>query len=234
METRKHIARGEQAVPEAGDREHFPIVNRLHTDLLQEVFGPISIRLLRHNNEVREAHLVDRQDISRTFAVTFLAPPYPEELARIDAEIRDGAPIGKTFSRYGYEVRKNVLKTLAVELPAWLRTEFSHPSLVARALLFEFLARVDTRPPELYGTVVEIYSPEFRSPTISKTDRLQERPTLKSLNSAGVPPEEAWRRLGGDPAYDHTDPRYLVAMRLCRQDIIFMTKRLAALLERGR
>lgn len=232
--TRKHIGRGEQAAPEAGGREHFPIVNRLHTDLLQEVYGPVSIRLLRHDNEVREAHLVDQQGISRTFAVTFLAPPCPEELARIDAEIRDGAPIGKTFCRYGYEVRKNVLKALAVELPAWLRTEFAHPSLFAKAVLSEFLARADARRPELYGTVVEIYSPDFRSPAITEIDRLQEGPTLKSLSSAGVPPEEAWQRLGGDPACNRTDPRYLVAWRLCQQDIIFMTKRLVALLERGK
>ncbi|KAF0221409.1 MAG: hypothetical protein FD174_547 [Geobacteraceae bacterium] len=208
-------------------------MNRLHTDLLQEAYGPVSIRLLRHDNEVREAHLVDRQGISRTFAVTFLAPPYPQELARIDAEIREGAPIGKTFRRYGYEVRKNVLKALAVELPAWLRNEFAHPSLFAKALLSEFLARVDARPPELYGTVVEIYSPDFRSPAITETDRTQEGPTLKSLGAAGIPPDEAWQRLGGDPAYDRADPRYLVASNLCHRDIIFMIKRLAALLERG-
>lgn len=227
MEIRKHIAHGEQAAPETGE------LNRLHTDLLQETYGPVSIRLLRHDNEVREAHLVDRQGISRTFAVTFLAPPYPEELARIDAEIRDGAPIGQTFRRYGYEVRKNVLKALAVELPTWLRSEFAHPSLFAKAHLSEFLARLGDRVPELYGTVIEIYPPDFRAPAITGTDHSQEGPTFKSLLKAGVPPEEAWQRLGGDSACNRADPRYTAASKSCRRDIILMTKRLAALLERG-
>lgn len=208
-------------------------MNRLHTDLLEEAYGPVSLRLLRHDNEVREAHLVDRQGISRTFAVTFLAPPYPAGLARIDSEIRNGAPIGKTFLRYGYEVRKNVLKALSVKLPPWLRTEFAHPSRFAKAHLSEFLARVDARAPELYGTVVEIYSPDFRSPAITETDRLQERPTFESLTAAGVSPEEIWQRIGDDPARDRPDPRYAAASRSCRQDILLMTKRLAALLERG-
>lgn len=206
---------------------------RLHTDQLQEAYGPVSVRLLRHDNEVREAHLVDRQGISRTFAVTFLAPQFPKELARIDAEIRDGAPIGKTFLSYGYEVRKNVLKALVVDLPAWLRTEFAHPSRSTKVFLSEFLARADARPPELYGTVVEVYSPDFRSPVITETDRLQESPTFTSLMAAGVSPEEIWQRLGDDPACNRADPRYLAAGRNCRQDIISMTKRLAALLEKG-
>ncbi len=226
MKTLKHIARPEQVALEAEGPMH-----RLHTDLLAERYGPVSIRLLRHDNEVREAHLVDRQGVSRTFAVTFLAPLYPEEFTRIDAEIRDGAPIGRTFRKYGYEVRKNVLKTLAVELPLWLRTEFAHSSLFAKAFLSEFLTRIDPRPPELYGTIIEIYSPDFQTPEITETDLLQEGPTLKSLIASRIPHEEIWQRLGSGAACDRADPRYMVARRNCQRDILIMEERLASLLQ---
>ena len=35
------------------------------------VVGPISPQILRHNSEIREAHLMDSKGISRTFALTF-------------------------------------------------------------------------------------------------------------------------------------------------------------------
>ncbi len=207
-------------------------MHRLHTDLLAERYGPVSIRLLRHDNEVREAHLVDRKGVSRTFAVTFLAPPYPEEFTLIDAEIRGGAPIGRTFRKYGCEVRRNVLKALAVALPLWLRTEFAHSSLFAKAFLSEFLARINARPPELYGTIIEIYSPDFLTPEITETDLLQEGPTLKSLVANRVPHEDIWHRLGSGSAGDRADPRYMEAGRNCQRDILIMEERLALLLER--
>ncbi len=206
-------------------------MHRFHTDLLAERYGPVSIRLLRHDDEVREAHLIDRQGVSRTFAVTFLAPPYPEEFTRIDAEIRDGAPIGRTFRKHGCEVRKNVLKVLTVALPLWLRTEFAHSSLFAKAFLFEFLARIDARPPKLYGTIIEIYSPDFLKPEITETDLLQEGPTLKSLIAGRVPHEEIWQRLGSGTACDRADPRYMLARKDCQRDILIMEERLASLLE---
>ncbi len=223
----KHIAHAEQATKDAESPMH-----RLHTDLLAERYGPVSIRLLRHDNEVREVHLIDRQRVSRTYAVTFLASPCPEEFTGIDAEIRDGAPIGSTFRKYGCEVRKNVLKALAVELPSWLRTEFAHSSPFAKAFIVEFLARIDARPPELYGTIIEIYSPDFLTSEITEADLLREGPTLKSLIASRVPHEEIWQLLGRGTARVRADSRYMSAWRNCRRDILMMGKRLASLLAR--
>ena len=52
--------------------QHFPLVERLHTDILEEKYGPISTKLIRHDNKIREAHLVDFKGISRTYAITFI------------------------------------------------------------------------------------------------------------------------------------------------------------------
>lgn len=205
-------------------------MQRLNTELLEGKYGPVSVRLLSHDNEIRESHLVDRHGISRTYAVTFLAPSYPEELAPIDAEIRNGVPIGRTFRKYGYDVRKNYLKALTVELPLRLRSEFAHPSRFAKAFISEFLARIDVRPPVLYGTVIEIFSPDFRSPAMSERDLLQGRATMKSLIVVGVPPEEIWERLGNGTAGERADPRYLEARRNCEREILLIEERLALLL----
>ena len=45
--------------------EHFPLVDRLHTDVLEEKYGPISSKILIHNDKIRKAHLVDKKGISR-------------------------------------------------------------------------------------------------------------------------------------------------------------------------
>jgi len=42
--------------------EHFPLVDRLHTDVLEEKYGKINSKVLVHNNEVRLAHLIDKKE----------------------------------------------------------------------------------------------------------------------------------------------------------------------------
>ena len=63
--------------------EHFPLVDRLHTDVLEERYGPISSRVLVHNDKIRRAHLIDQKGISRTYAITFLSNKWPKEIAKI-------------------------------------------------------------------------------------------------------------------------------------------------------
>jgi hypothetical protein len=79
-------------------KEHFPIVNRLHTDVLQDKYGTIIADVLRHDNvmetkkgteRIREARLVDKDNVLRTYALTFLTyDKNNKEIVTIDDEIR--------------------------------------------------------------------------------------------------------------------------------------------------
>ena len=61
--------------------QHFPTKEKLHTDILEQKYGSIHAEVLRHDNKkecaegadcIREARLVDKDNVLRTYALTFL------------------------------------------------------------------------------------------------------------------------------------------------------------------
>lgn len=176
---------------------HFPLKRMLHTDILEQKYGPVSARVLRHDSRVRESHLVDPQGVSRTYALTF----FPHEkrssdIAAIDSEIRSGKPIGKTFREHGFEIRKNVIHVFILRLPDWLRKAFDRKEGFAKARLSEFLARKEKGQAIVYGTVLEVYSPDFRPPTINAVDMQQVNAPVEMLEKQGVSIDDVWKRIG--------------------------------------
>ena len=223
------------AVGKRGDSpyEDFPLINRLHSDMLEDTYGPISTRVLRHDAKVRESHLIDPAGVSRTYAITlFPDEGLSEPLRGIDAEIRAGSSIGKTFRRHGYEVRKNVLEALIVELPLWLREAFADQRTHAQARLSELLCRNELSPPLLYGTAIEVYHPDFRCAETNHLERLQEAPTWASLITEGLSSEEIWQRLGSESkACSRDDERYLRARLLAEPQVFALKERMQDILE---
>jgi hypothetical protein len=217
----------------ATEVEYFPRVGRLHTDVLEERFGLITPRVLRHDDEIREAHLVDTGGVCRTFAVTlFPRGGHSESLAEVDREIRTGGSIGKTFRARGYSICKNILKVFIVGLPEWLRRAFCAVSGFAKARMAEFLARRGQGLIQVYGTVIEIYHPDFRPAEISPFDRLQESPTVDALLAHRVmSAEDGWDYLADGSRCDRWDERYLGAMRASRREIQSYKKKLSEVLD---
>lgn len=139
--------------------EHFPTVDRLHTDVLEDKYGKIQAKVLRHDDLIRESHLIDSSGASRTYALTFfMADSHSAEIQPIDLAIRAGGSIGATFRRYGYAIRKNVLDVFILEVPDWLARDFHHEGLHAKSRISEFYAKKQGTPPVLYGDVLEVYS----------------------------------------------------------------------------
>ena len=185
-----HAARGKSLV-------HFPLKRKLHTDILEEKYGPISAKVLGHDNRIRESHLVDAKGISRTFALTFFPKGKKgSKITAIDSEIRSGKPIGKTFREHGFEIRKNVIHVFVLELPDWLRKAFMHKSRYAKARLSEFYAKNAEAQPIIYGTVLEVYSPDFRPPSINEIDMRQVNAPTELLEKNGFSKKEIWERAG--------------------------------------
>jgi hypothetical protein len=147
------------------------IENNLHTDALELKYGPIQAVVMRHDpldhdgERIREAKLVDGNGILRTYALTFLNNSLADkELLEIDEKIREGALIGQTFKRYYYEVSRIVLCELLVPLPIWMQDQFGVSQKIAHARLLEFYAKKEGSQTFLYGTLIEIYSPDFVEP----------------------------------------------------------------------
>lgn len=198
---------------------HFQIRDRLHTDILEERYGPIAARVLRHDNSVRAAHLVDAKGISRTFAVTFFPPQgHKGETAHIDAEIRRGEPIGKAFRKHDFAIRKNVTAVLVVPIPKWLQEAFRLREPKAKVRFSEFFARRGNEKPIVYGQVAEIYSPDFRPASVNAVDRSQVNPPTRTLEAAGFSKEEIWRRLGAYNEWGDVKEDYLKAKKASRRE----------------
>jgi|GEM_PF-1161204 len=200
--------------------EHFPLVDRLHTDVLEEKYGQINSKIVVHNEKIRKAHLIDSKGISRTFAITFLAKEeWSKELNDINKEISNGSPIGKAFRKYEYAIRKNVLEVYKQKIPNWLRREFRVKDNYAKARLSEFYAKKRNLKPVIYGLVVEIYSPDFRKPQINKIDNSQESALTPILEKHGFNKEEIWRRIGRENDYGDVLDEFNMAKKESQKDI---------------
>lgn len=179
------------------DIEHFPLVDRLHTDVLEEKYGPIHAEVLRHDDEVREALLRDQSEIARTYALTFFsAQSRGSEIQEIDRIIKEGGAIGKTFREFGYAIRKNVIDVYLLETTPWLKEQFKVKEGQSKARLSEFLASKEGGVPVVYGTVMEAYTPDFRPPEINDIDLAQVSAPIAVLEQMGVSREDIWSRIG--------------------------------------
>lgn len=203
--------------------EHFPLAERLHTDVLEAKYGPIHAEVVRHDDEVREAHLVDEAGISRTYALTFFPEqPANEDIQTIDLEIRAGGSIGKVFREHGYAIRKNVIDVFTLPLPQWLTERFAVTKPFAKARLSEFYARKEAEDgeasePVVYGTVVEVYTPDFRPAFVNDTDRAQISASTEALARIGISRSEIWERLGRVGGWEDLGPAYQEAQEYSLQ-----------------
>ncbi len=217
-------------IPSEGT-EHFPIKEKLHTDILEQKYGPIHADVIRHDNvkeaepgqdRIREARLVDESNILRTYALTFLTyDRNNSEILEIDEEIRKGGLIGKTFREHGYVIKKNVIDVFLESIPEWMKKDFQADFVEAKARLTEFYAKKGQQTPVVYGQVLEVYSPDFKDPNdgINEIDKAQINPTTDTLRAAGIPTDEIWVRLdraGEADEWRDIEEKYEFAKQLSR------------------
>lgn len=203
--------------------EQFNLTKKLHTDVLEEKYGPIHSEVLLHNNEVREVHMLDENNISRTYAVTFFTfDRNNKDIFEIDNEIKNGGLIGKIFREHGYEVRKNVVSVFITELSDSLKQKMKTTNKEAKVRLSEFYAKKEGEAPFIYGVVSEIYSPDFRPASINKNDILQDNPLTESMEEVGITKDEIWERLGKDNNFSDLKEKFDKAKTLAveKEDLL--------------
>lgn len=185
------------------DYTPFPLKEQLHTDVLEQRYGPVHAEVVEHTDERRIVDIVDATGISRTHAIT-LFPEWCDTplLSDIDAEIRAGGLIGKTFRNHGYTIRKHVTGVSIVDLPDWLQQKFATEDVQAKARTSEFFARSGNEKPLIYGYVTEIYTPDFRPAEINTIDINQLSANTSALESLGVTRDTIWKSIIGETVID--------------------------------
>jgi hypothetical protein len=205
--------------------KHFPILDKLHTDVLEEKYGAINSKVIKHNKKIRISHLIDKNNVSRTHAITFFDYPFSKEIEKINKEIKKGNPIGKEFRKFGYGIRKNVVDVFLVELSRNLQEEFKTKEKFAKTRLSEFYARKKDKKPQVYGIVAEIYSPDFRNPIINSVDISQINPLTEMFEKIGVSNKEIWERLGDNNDWSNMHEEYSKAKVLSLKKVQEYQKR---------
>lgn len=195
--------------------EGFNLTKKLHTDVLEERYGPIHGEVLKHDNQIREVHMLDKDNISRTYALTFLTfDPSNSEIVKIDQEIKNNGLIGKVFREHGYEVRKNVINVFITDLNEELKAKMKTKNIKAKVRLSEFYAKKEGQDPIIYGVVSEIYSPDFRPAEINENDISQDNPITSAMEYAGISKAEIWDRLGNNNDFSDISDKYQKAKEL--------------------
>jgi hypothetical protein len=212
----KHPASGSRRPPE-----------RLHTELLEAQFGPISVKVLHHDTRLRKVHLVDARGVSRTFGLTFLSRPMPVPIRAIDGELRSGQFIGKAFVEHGYAIRKNMLDYFVLETAPWLRTAFHVKERYALTRFWECYVLNRRSAPLIYGTVCEVFSPAFRPPVLGHEDMAYMGAVTRELLKRGFSREEIWRRIGRRSGWIDVEARFLQA-RVAALPLVFELRRKVA------
>ncbi len=213
--------------------QHFPLTEKLHTDILEEKYGEIHARVLKHNSKIRESLLVDSKGIARTYALTFFNGWDNNEIISINNEIKNGKAIGKAFREKGYTIRKNVLDVFKIKLPILLKKEFNTKEESAKARLSEFYAKKQGNKPVIYGIVTEVYTPDFRKPVINEVDKLQIGSVTVCLEDVGFSKDEIYRRIGDDNNYDDVQELYNMAKEKSKDIILKLRKKIEEEIKRS-
>jgi hypothetical protein len=158
--------------------QHYYLGGKLHTEVLEERYGKISLQVLHDDDQVREVLLTDQKDIARTYAITIRSNDWrnDEDICAINETIRAGEPIGKAFKSRGYAIRKNVMAVYPLALPEWLQHAFMVEASFGKTRITEFIVEKNGLSCR-YGYVTEVYSPDFRKPLITVQDVAQIRLT---------------------------------------------------------
>jgi hypothetical protein len=188
--------------------QHFPLTEKLHTDILEEKYGEVHASVIKHNSKIRESLLVDSRGIARTYALTFFDELKNKEVEEINEDIKKGNAIGKAFRQKGYTIRKNVLDVFIIKLPLWLKKEFHTKENNAKARLAEFYAKKQGEKAIIYGIVTEVYTPDFRKAIINDVDKLQIGAVTECLEEEGLSKDEIYRRIGDDNNYEDMQEKY--------------------------
>jgi hypothetical protein len=168
--------------------------SRLHTEVLEDMYGKIEVQLLYGDKEIRECLLMDNHYIARTYALTFKNTRIKTDkhIAIIDKLIQHGASIGKVFKNNGYQIVKNVIAVYFTAIPNWLQLAFDTNEEIAKIRVSEFFVRKNAEDEMiLYATIAEIYSPHFRKAEINKQDLSQINPSLQTILAFGFSKKEA-------------------------------------------
>ena len=135
---------------------------QLHTALLEDLFGPIRLHILRQDSELRMVHLYDKYQISRTLGIVRFRNSNNPIIKDAHDSIVAGELLGKTLLDRNISYLKATIFQREVKLPEWLRKDFkSHIATTMANYSQITIQETDGNGSFLYAELFEIIPPDI-------------------------------------------------------------------------
>ncbi|HEX9827546.1 MAG TPA: hypothetical protein VGA80_13185 [Flavobacteriaceae bacterium] len=147
----------------------------LHTHTLEQLFGPISLHILKQNETIRIVELKDEDNLCRTLAIVRFLNIKGEILKEAYDKIINGGLLGKTLCDFNIDFDKEYMGSVKVKLPDWLKNDFNTTeefSLGFLSYIWVNDASFET-PKFLFCEIIEIIPPELKNEFMQNVKPLQ-------------------------------------------------------------
>lgn len=138
----------------------------LNGERIEKKFGSYGVQVLTQDElfglRLSNLYSLKGQDkIMRTLALVKFTDTMAQELTDVHRQILDGAPIGATLKKAGFDITKKLLFEGEVgAMPAVINTMMHVNAHMFPAVIYELMAAKDGKQFD-YCTITEIYSPDY-------------------------------------------------------------------------
>ncbi|HKK11386.1 MAG TPA: hypothetical protein VJ945_01035, partial [Flavobacteriaceae bacterium] len=136
----------------------------MHTHALEQLFGPISLNILKQDETIRIVELRDGKGMSRTLAIVKFLDIHGDALKKAHNKVINGGLLGKTLLDFKIDFDKEYMGSVEVKLPKWLKNDFN----TDKDFTVGFMSNIwinDTSGKKsrfLFSEIVEIIPPELK------------------------------------------------------------------------
>ena len=136
----------------------------LHTSTLEKLFGSIKLEIVKQDDTIRIIKLIDSEGISRTLGIVRFLNIQGNSLKKAHTKILAGALLGKTLYDSDIKFNKELVGTVYVKLPNWLKEDFKTEN--TNGFVFYSKISVDNNTNSnsnfLYSELIEIIPLELK------------------------------------------------------------------------
>lgn len=136
----------------------------LHTYALEQLFGPISLHILKQNESIRIVELKDKDKLCRTFAIVRFLNVNGEKLIEAHEKIVKGELLGKTLCDFKIDFDREFIGSVQVKLPDWLKDHFKTTKDSGFGFVSHIWVNDDSVLPNrfVFSEIIEIIPPELK------------------------------------------------------------------------
>ena len=148
----------------------------LHTNRLEQLFGPISLHILKQNEPIRIVELKDGKGLCRTLAIVRFLDVRGKVLKEAYKTILGGELLGKTLIDFKIDFDREYTGSIRVKLSEWLKNDFKTNEDFGIAFLSNIWIKDKSleRSKFTFAEIIEIIPQDLKKDFEYKINPLQE------------------------------------------------------------